>query len=129
MSRNAHVRVDRLAFLAKLEEALKAYQAYEAKKQKAQEKYDAEVAKWAEKVVRDGKFKRVSTSYRTDSLSIELSESVAKSAPKRPTLDTPDEFRCFNEREIKEVISLLKLSNEPDVSAYTYRDVTRYISS
>ena len=148
MVRSAHIRVERVAFIAALNTRLAEFKKYEDKffaamnkhreNVKAIEgKHNAALTAWADKIKEEGLF-----TYKVWSNSVELVVDP-KHESKRPRLEReydnwpealielqeafPDKYTRCAVRELENTVSLLELSVDDTVSTYTYGNVAQYL--
>lgn len=148
MTRSAHIRVDRLSFIAALEVRLDTFIKFEEMFDKEvskhrsnvkaiEDKHNAALNAWADKIKEEGLF-----TYKVWSNSVELIVDPKHEA-KRPRLErgydnwpesltelegtAPAKYSRFGVREIENTLNLLKLSTDETISTYTYSNVAQYI--
>jgi len=148
MVRSAHIRVERVAFIAALNTRLVTFKNYEDKFDAAmtkhkdnvkavEDKHNAAVKAWADKIKEEGLF-----TYRVYGSRVDLVVDPKHEA-KCPQLErgydnwpqalleleaaSPDKYSRFAVREIENTVSLLELSVDDTVSTYTYGNVAQYL--
>lgn len=149
MARSAHIRVDRLAFIAALKVRLAEFKKYENKYNEAHDKYrenvkaietkhEAATQAWLDKITAEGLF--TIKQYGQYGIDFKIDP---KHEAKRPRLepgydnwpdslrdlegDSPDKYSRLAVREIENTVSLLELSLDDTVNTYTYGNVAQYI--
>ena len=126
MARSAHIRVDRLAFIAALKVILKSFEDYKAKEEAADAKYTAAKEAWALDILAKGKYDKVDASHR--GLFLNVTDKVMNTCPKRPELEEPKHYNRYSAiNDIRSTLTLLEMSTDDTVSTYTYADVARYL--
>jgi hypothetical protein len=126
MTRSAHIRVERVAFIAALKIILKSFEDYKVKSEAAEAKYEAACEAWALEILAKGKYDKVMPQNR--SIALMLSDKVSDTRPKPPRFEEPKNYNRYNAiSDIRSTLTLLEMSTDDTVSTYTYADVARYL--
>ena len=149
MTRSAHIRVDRLAFIAALKVRLAEFKKYEKQYNEAHDKYrenvkaietkhEAATQAWFDKITAEGLF--TIKQYGQYGIDFKIDP---KHEAKRPRLEPgydkwPDSLTAISASvpskyarcavyELENTLGLLELSVDDTVSTYTYGNVAQYI--
>jgi len=126
MVRSAHIRVERVAFIAALKVILKSFEDYKAKEEAEQIKYDAAQEAWALDILAKGKYDKVESTGR--GIHLLVTDKVSNTRPKRLELESPKNYNRYNAiNDLRSTLTLLEMSTDDTVSTYTYADVARYL--
>lgn len=126
MARSAHIRVERVAFIAALKVILKSFEDYKAKSDAADAKYTAAREAWALDVLAKGKYDKVEATNR--GVFLNVTSKVMNTYPKRPEIESPKNYNSYGAiNDIRSTLTLLEMSTDDTVSTYTYADVARYL--
>jgi hypothetical protein len=126
MARSAHIRVERVAFIAALKVILKSFEDYKVKADAAEAKYTAACEAWALDILAKGKYDKVEAHHRGVFLSV--TDKVGNTRPKRPEIEEPKNYNRYTAiNDLRSTLTLLEMSTDDTVSTYTYADVARYL--
>jgi hypothetical protein len=126
MARSAHIRVERVAFIAALKVVLKSFEDYKTKSDAADAKYAAACDAWALDIIANGKYTKVSPQY--GSLALMLSDKVMTTKPKHSCPEEPKNYNRYNAIDnLRSTLTLLEMSTDDTVSTYTYGNVAQYL--
>jgi hypothetical protein len=126
MTRSAHIRVERVAFIAALKVILKSFEDYKVKAEAADAKYSAACEAWALDILAKGNYNTVESHQRGVFLAV--TDKVGNTRPKRPELEAPKNYNHYNAiNDLRSMLTLLEMSTDDTVNTYTYADVARYL--
>jgi len=126
MVRSAHIRVERVAFIAALKVILKSFEEYKAKADAAEAKYVAAKEAWALDIIAKGKYDKVEAYGR--GVFLNLTDKILDTCPKRPKIEEPKNYNRYNAiNDLRSTLTLLEMSTDDTVSTYTYGNVAQYL--
>jgi hypothetical protein len=126
MVRSAHIRVERVAFIAALKVILKSFEDYKVKSEEADAKHDAACEAWALDIIAKGKYDKVESTGR--GVHLVVADKVTNTRPKHARPEEPKNYNRYSAiNDLRSTLTLLEMSTDDTVSTYTYADVARYL--